>query len=139
MSRRGRLVAESALRLIGTPFRLHGRDPGTGLDCVGLVAICLGEAGCSVHLPTGYRLRNNNAKAWLQRVDLGVLEPVAEPQQPGDVALIAPSPAQLHLVVITEIERGQPTEITHAHAQLRRVVRQTLAAPLAPIASWHVP
>ncbi len=31
-------LAAAALNLIGTPFRLHGRDPATGLDCVGLVA-----------------------------------------------------------------------------------------------------
>ena len=38
-------LAEAALGLLGVPFRLHGRDPATGLDCVGLVAEALRRAG----------------------------------------------------------------------------------------------
>ena len=28
-------LAEAAAALVGSRFRLHGRDPATGLDCIG--------------------------------------------------------------------------------------------------------
>lgn len=34
-------LAEAALSLVGTRFRLHGRVAETGLDCVGLVAAAM--------------------------------------------------------------------------------------------------
>ena len=34
----GEALATAAEQLIGIPFRLHGRNPETGLDCVGVVA-----------------------------------------------------------------------------------------------------
>jgi hypothetical protein len=36
------------MTLLGTPFRLHGRSPDIGLDCVGVVAACLFEAGYQI-------------------------------------------------------------------------------------------
>ena len=50
--------AAQAEALVGTPFRLGGRDPATGLDCIGIAACALGRAGGEVHSPTGYALRN---------------------------------------------------------------------------------
>ena len=37
----GAALAAAAESLVGTRFRLHGRDPDTGLDCVGLLAASL--------------------------------------------------------------------------------------------------
>jgi hypothetical protein len=50
-------LAAAALNLIGTPFRLHGRDPARGLDCVGLVAEAMRRAGFHPVPPGGYGLR----------------------------------------------------------------------------------
>ena len=36
-------VVARARGCVGARFRLHGRDPATGLDCVGLAAIAIGE------------------------------------------------------------------------------------------------
>jgi hypothetical protein len=44
---------ERAFRLVGTPFRPQGRDPATGLDCLGLV-ICAFQLP-RIELPT-YRM-----------------------------------------------------------------------------------
>jgi cell wall-associated NlpC family hydrolase len=54
----GERVAAAALALVGTPFRLHGRDPLTGLDCVGLAACALTMAGLTTQPPRRYALRN---------------------------------------------------------------------------------
>ena len=38
-------IIAAARAAIGARFRLHGRDPATGLDCVGLVACAAPRAG----------------------------------------------------------------------------------------------
>jgi hypothetical protein len=51
-------LAAQARALVGAPFRLHGRDPETGLDCLGVLAAALAACGISARLPNGYVLRN---------------------------------------------------------------------------------
>ncbi len=109
-----RVVAE-ARALVGVPFRLQGRDPAIGLDCVGLAGLVLARAGFPVVLPTGYGLRNGDAvracaglrAAGLRAVEAGL---------PGDLALVRPGAMQLHLMILV------PGGYVHAHAGLRRVV-----------------
>jgi murein DD-endopeptidase / murein LD-carboxypeptidase len=101
-----------ARALVGARFRLHGRDPATGLDCVGVVAVATG-----VEAPRGYALRGGCAaevtKALLAHGFVAVGEARA-----GDVLLMRTGPAQLHLGVKTE------SGLVHADAGLRRVVER---------------
>ena len=53
----GASLAVAAEALVGSPFRLHGRDPETGLDCVGVVVAAMGETGRTAAFPTGYTLK----------------------------------------------------------------------------------
>lgn len=109
--------AAHAEALIGTPFRLGGRDPEFGLDCVGLVACALEKAGKSTPPMPQYRLRNTDyafapclwAKAGFQRVP--------NPIQRGDLILVKPGPGQRHLMIALDANC-----FVHAHAHLRRVV-----------------
>ena len=39
MTKRGKDIAARARSLVGVRFRPQGRDPGIGLDCVGLAAV----------------------------------------------------------------------------------------------------
>ncbi len=110
-------LAAAALALVGTRFRLHGRDPATGLDCIGLLEAALARAGRTVRLPQGYLLRLSGIGQWLP--DPGALgftacEGAAEP---GDVVLLTPAPGQFHLAIALSADR-----FIHAHAGLRRVV-----------------
>lgn len=105
-------VALAAQALVGTRFRLHGRDPATGLDCVGVVAAALKATG-----PNGYRLRNRDISAALAFAPAVGLAEVSDPIEPGDVLLVRSGPAQHHLL-IASIRGG----FIHAHAGLRRVV-----------------
>lgn len=112
-------LARATEGLIGTPFRLHGRDPAFGLDCIGLLGAALARAGRPVELPTGYTLRLRSLEGWLphpRSLGFGVAE---RPFVPGDVVLLAPGPAQFHLAIA-----AADGAWIHAHAGLRRVVRE---------------
>lgn len=120
---RGLLVARAAAALVGVPFRLHGRDPATGLDCIGLVALALDAAGARVSVPDGYRLRNRDVGPLLRLPEVAGLRLARGASIPGDILLTAPGAWQHHLLIAAE-QGG----FIHAHAGLRRVV----AAPVWP-------
>ena len=48
-------IASAAISLIGTPFRHQGREPGAGLDCVGVWVCSLRICGIEVEDVTTYR------------------------------------------------------------------------------------
>lgn len=113
----GRALAAAAERLVGTPFRLHGREPARGLDCVGLVAAALAAVGRPVAPPSGYRLRQTDPRRLVAAAARCGLVETAGPTAPGDVVLVRPGPAQLHLVIA-----GSAGGFVQAHAGLGRVV-----------------
>lgn len=120
-------LAEAALDLLGCPFRLHGRDPATGLDCVGLVVAALAASGGKPVAPTGYGLRNLGIEQWLPLAVRSGLAPASGPLRSGDVILIALANCQHHLAIAADAGA-----VVHAHAGLRCVVRQ----PADP--DWHI-
>lgn len=104
-------VVERARSLVGARFRLHGRAPESGLDCVGLVAAALGRSDA----PSGYALRGGSAEGFVAMLDAAGLEAV-ERAEAGDVLLIEAGARQFHLGVWTG------AGLVHADAGLRRVV-----------------
>ena len=112
------LLATAADELVGCPFRLHGRDPATGLDCVGVLAVALGAIGQVVTIPSGYRMRTGHFPL-LQPLARELGFATAEGRiAAGDVLITRPGPGQMHLL-IASTEEGYLVE---AHAGLRRVV-----------------
>lgn len=132
MSDAGAAVAVAAMTLVGTPFRLHGRDPATGLDCVGLVAAALARAGAKPIAPTGYGLRNLGIGQWLPLAEQSGLVRVSDAIRAGDVLLIALAHSQHHLVIAADLAR-----VVHAHAGLRRVVLQPHDPTWRASACWR--
>ena len=127
--------AAAAEGLCGVPFRLHGRDPATGLDCVGLVAAALERCGCAVVAPEGYALRALSVAPLLgfaARNGFAALDPLA-PGQPGDLLLLRLSAIQAHLAIVLDHHR-----FVHAHAGLGKVVIGEGALPGRTIARWHL-
>ena len=110
-------LARAAERLVGVPFRLHGRDPARGLDCVGLVAAALSEVGRPVFAPAGYRLRQVAIDRFLGAAARSGLGETTGTIAPGDVMLVRPGPAQHHLVIA-----ATGGGFVHAHAGLRQIV-----------------
>jgi cell wall-associated NlpC family hydrolase len=125
MSARVALAAEA---LIGVPFRLYGRDPATGLDCVGLVALALGADA-----PRDYRLRNRDISSALALAPFAGLADADGPVEPGDVLLARSGPAQHHLLIADT--RGG---FVHAHAGLRRVVATPGPLPWPVERRWRL-
>lgn len=126
----GRIAAE-ALALVGAPFRLRGRDPRTGIDCVGLVLAALEQAGVPVSEPPAYQLRGTGrarAETLLRR---GGLAPV-EAEAAGDVLLAQSGPMQLHLMI-----RATAGHV-HAHAGLGRVVLMPPPVQWPVFGIWRV-
>lgn len=113
----GQRLAQAALQFVGTPFRLHGRDPLRGLDCVGLLVASLKECGFPASDPAGYGLRNKTIAHHLEHFGLSHFAPVTGPSECGDVLLVKPGPGQHHILICDEYGG-----FIHAHAGLRRVV-----------------
>ncbi|MBA4048267.1 MAG: hypothetical protein C0476_06975 [Sphingomonas sp.] len=116
----------AARAAIGARFRLHGRDPATGLDCVGLVALALGEDA----VPSGYAMRGGDPARIAALIDACGLAR-AQDAQAGDLLLCASGPGQLHLA----IDSG--TGVIHADAVLRRVVERPGPVPWRVLGRWR--
>lgn len=133
MSATGDCLAQAAETLVGTRFRLHGRNSMTGLDCIGLVGCSLERCGRQPVYPQGYRLRNIDIGPWLDFAQRSGLRSCTGEVARGDILLASPGPAQHHLLIAQG--RGR---FVHAHAGLRRVVSQHLSLALPPLAQWRI-
>lgn len=112
---------------MGTPFRLQGRTPGEGLDCVGVAAAAFAIAA----VPCGYALRGGDPAAVAAAVERAGLVRAAG-MRPGDLLLLRPGARQLHLAVLV------PGGFVHADAGLGRVV-ETPGVPRWPlIGAWRM-
>jgi hypothetical protein len=109
----------AARAMVGARFVPQGRDPRTGVDCVGLVWAAYAEAGRMLVAPAAYPLRGwSGARVAAGRV--------------GDVALIALPARQFHLALIG------PAGIVHAHAGLRRVVEAPFDPAVLRARRWRL-
>lgn len=126
-------LAAKALTLVGTPFRLHGRDPATGLDCVGVLAAALKTCGTAPHLPNGYVLRNRKLPELDKYVVGNGLVTASGPVIAGDVVLVRAGPCQFHLLIAVGSDH-----FVHAHAGLRRVICGELAADWPILRHWRM-
>ncbi|MEL7690277.1 NlpC/P60 family protein [Citromicrobium bathyomarinum] len=125
-------LATAAGELAGTPFRLQGRDPAHGLDCIGLVLVSLARIGIELHLPADYRPRRRRFEipdAALQRAGLAS---APAPYVAGDILLLRTAPVQVHLGIVRDAGW-----VIHAHAGLGRVVAQPLSESWAVAAAWR--
>lgn len=129
----GEALASAAVEMVGCPFRLHGRDPATGLDCIGLVSAAMAASGGQPVPPTGYALRNLAIDHWLPLATRSGLVPSLGPVCSGDVLLITLAHCQHHVVIAADAR-----SVIHAHAGLRRVVRQPLDSTWQIRAKWRL-
>ncbi|BDI59641.1 NlpC/P60 family protein [Qipengyuania nanhaisediminis] len=133
MSNEGARLAQAAAQFIGIPFRLHGRCAVSGLDCVGLVEASLRAIGRTPVPPRGYQLRNRDCVRWFGCARQSGFVHASGEWRAGDLLVFSPSPAQLHLAIAE-----QSDTIIHAHAGLKRVVREPAGRAMALMSHWRL-
>ena len=127
-------LSQAAGDFVGSRFRLHGRDPATGIDCVGLCLAALHRCGCNVDLPIGYGLRNITVDRMISAAARqGSLEPCSGSVGEDEVVLVQIDPMHFHLLISAPGER-----FVHAHAGLRRVVWHYGGLPGKLLRHWRV-
>lgn len=129
----GDRLAAAAEALAGVPFRLHGRDPGTGLDCIGVLAAALAAMGRNAPLPNGYALRARFLPELGAIAGACGFAEAGGTIHPGDVLFVRMGPCQFHMVIA-----ARQGGFVHAHAGLKRVT--LFDGPLAwPVAGhWRL-
>jgi hypothetical protein len=100
---------------------------------VGVFAAALLAIGRSPGLPTGYTLRNRRLPDLAAIAHACGLIEANEPVQPGDVLMLQVSACQAHLAIA--VAAGG---FVHAHAGLRRVVRQNALPDWPVIGRWRL-
>ena len=134
MSSERERFAAAADALVGTPFRFRGRDRATGLDCVGMVLAALADIGRKPAELNGYAMRQTHADHHFDVALACGFRPVEDGElDVGDLLMVSPGPAQLHLLVFT----GEPGFV-HAHASLGRVVRSPSPCPWIIERIWRL-
>lgn len=124
MRKFGDAIVGRARSLVGTRFRPQGREPATGLDCVGLLL-------CVFDLPDGevrhdYRLRGFYRRELETELFRFFRRVSATERRCGDVLLCAVAPNQMHLAINCGVS------FVHADARLRKVV-ETPGGPGWPV------
>ena len=130
---RAAAFAAAAQALAGVPFRLHGRDPATGLDCIGLIVAALAACGRSPALPNGYRLSQRTLPDLSGFAAANGFAETREGVRAGDVLLLRVGPAQVHFAIALPHER-----FVHAHAGLGRVALGEPPLPWPILRRWRL-
>ena len=118
--------------MVGVRFRPQGKDPATGLDCVGLVWAAYAAAGRRLVRPRNYPLRGWGLERIEEALAAADFFHAHDAMRPGDVVLISLPARQYHLGLI-----GRETFI-HAHAGLRRVVEAPLEPDVRGAGRWRL-
>lgn len=117
--------------MVGARFRPQGSDPGTGLDCVGLVWAAYAAAGARLVRPLGYPMRGWSRARVEAELTAAGFRPAGGAARVGDVVLIGLGAGQVHLGLIGA------HSFVHAHAGLRRVVETPLDGLARGAVHWR--
>lgn len=131
--RRAERIVAAARAVLGAPFRLHGRDVETGVDCIGLVVLVLGRAGhrgVGALAPVAYSVRGGDVARFAAGFESAGLRRVRR-SRPGDLVLVHAGVAQFHLMI------ASPGGHIHAHAGLGRVVEMPGPSPWPILALYR--
>jgi cell wall-associated NlpC family hydrolase len=107
-------IVSRARSLAGVKFRPQGRDPATGLDCVGVLLWTFGIASELVR--RNYRVRGAHRSEIEQTIQRWFAPIECDQLRPGDVALFTIAASQSHLAI------SCGSSLIHADASLRKVV-----------------
>ena len=126
-------LAAAAMRLVGVRFRLQGRSPEHGLDCVGVLVAAFATIGRVPLVPLHYRMRRTHIGDFVRAAREVGLADANGPLMAGDVLVVRPGPAQFHAAIV-----GPERSIVHAHAGIGRVVASPAPLPWPLIHHWRL-
>ena len=109
----------AARRCLGTPFHHQGRQPGVGLDCIGLIIVAMTAAGLRVQDQQDYGPRPDG-----QSLVAGLLAHGAVPVSdimPSDILLFRYDQQPQHVALAMDEQ-----SMIHAFAPAGRVVESSL-------------
>ncbi len=129
----GQALASAALSLTGSHFRLHGRDPASGLDCIGVLATALALTGRAAAIPNGYALRCRDASRFAALAAPCGFVAASGPIMAGDALVFHLGPGQFHLAIA-----ATDGDIIHAHAGLCRVVKSPIPIDWILASHWRL-
>jgi cell wall-associated NlpC family hydrolase len=116
-------IAQTARQYCGVPWRHQGRNPETGLDCVGLCIATAANLGIHFVGNPAYA-RSHDGSELIATLGRFLIPVRKENWRTGDVGLFKESGYPVHLGFLA-IKAGARTVI-HAHARRRKVVEETL-------------
>lgn len=131
MDRRAHIVA-CARTHVGVRFLHQGRNPATGLDCLGLLIATARQAGITLHgqCPSTLDDRQYSSRPdtqYLQAMLDRYLQPV-DTAEIGDVLLLRIHQRPQHLALVSDYPALGELGMIHAYAVARRVVEHRLDA-----------
>lgn len=118
MTQSANAFAAAAERCLGVPFKLHGRNPRFGLDCIGLVIHSLSESTGTEHQTKPYRIRNTDYSHLLSGASCLGFGKIDSPVIRGDVLAVIPGAGQMHFAIVSG-----PRLLIHSHAGVGKVVK----------------
>lgn len=113
-------VIAAGRRCLGTPFRHQGRQPGRGLDCVGIIAWIARDLGLSDYDVTNYSRLPEGRGIFRHLEQAGLIEVPVMAARPGDILVMRFETDPQHLALMTD--RG----ILHAYLGQAAVVEHRL-------------
>lgn len=119
------LLVNTARSMLGTPFRWQGREPGTGLDCSGLVVASFAHVGVTLPDRRDYAPFSDYSGELVG--NLGKAFSEAESAAKGDVvAFWLQRPHRVrHLGIVTG-EADGALQVIHTHEVAGRVIEEPL-------------
>jgi lipoprotein Spr len=127
-------IVAAARECLGTRFRIQGRTPGLGLDCVGVGLHAAAAIGIKLPDVRDYTLSGDD-QPLLDAVlaSAGCLPLAPDDSSPGDFLVFMPRPRQRHLAVRTS------AGMIHADIRRRAVLEAPLPSDWLLAGVWRLP
>lgn len=122
-------IVRRARALTGVPFRPQGREPATGVDCIGLALYAYRIE--ALHIPRTYRLRGNHREKVEEALAKYFRKTGSRSSKAGDLMLVEVKPDQLHLAIACG------SSFVHADAGVRKVVERPGEPPWPVVARFR--
>lgn len=112
-------IVSEARKHLGVPFRHQGRNPASGLDCIGLAVRVISDLGFSISDITNYEREPNPVmmgaaiEPYLSRIDHRNIKP-------GCILWMKFIREPMHVAIVTDIG------MIHAYGTIGRVVEHSI-------------